>query len=127
MVDESLFERLREGTTPVLVQAYVEGTDVRVHVVDREWLGTASRGLDPAETRAERVSYRAHVVPSEIAKRCVRFARRERLLLSGFDFRVMQDGTWVCLEANPMPSFIAYQWATGQPIAETLLRHFTAA
>jgi hypothetical protein len=32
----------------------------------------------------------------------------------------------MALEVNPMPSFIPYQWATGQPIAEEVLGAFAA-
>ena len=46
------------------------------------------------------------------------------MMFAGIDFKIAEDGTWYCLEVNPMPSFIPYQWATGQPIAEALVDAF---
>ena len=43
------------------------------------------------------------------------------LTLAGFDFRVTKDGRWYCLEVNPMPTFLPYETATGQPIGNAVL------
>lgn len=122
--DDSLLQRLTEGTSPVLVQAYIAGVDVRVHVVDGECFGTevASLGVDYRFDGTR--SYQERNVPAAIAAKCRAVARDENLLLAGFDFRVDPSGEWFCLEVNPMPSFIPYQWTTGQPIAESLLKVF---
>jgi hypothetical protein len=68
--------------------------------------------------------YRPYDVPAPIARLCRDVADGKGLLLAGFDFRVCED-EWFCLEVKPMPSFIPYQWATGQPIAESVLGAFT--
>jgi glutathione synthase/RimK-type ligase-like ATP-grasp enzyme len=116
--------RLSDGTSPVLVQAYVAGADVRVHVVDAVCHATEVGGLGVDYRFDGSHSYRQCDVPDAIARRCVEVARQEELLLAGFDFRVDGRGRWWCLEVNPMPSFIPYQWATGQPIAESVLDAF---
>ncbi|MDQ3850164.1 MAG: hypothetical protein M3296_06075 [Actinomycetota bacterium] len=124
-LDDTLLKRLEDGTSPVLVQAYVPGIDVRVHVADRVCLGTAVRGLGVDYRFDGSRSYEAKEVPVAVARLCRDVARQEGLVLAGFDFRVCED-EWFCLEVNPMPSFIPYQWATGQPIAETVLQAFTS-
>ena len=124
-VDERLPARLEAGTTPVLVQAYIGGVDVRVHVVAGRCFGTEVRGLGVDYRFDGSESYRERDVPAEIGALCREVADQEGLLLAGFDFRVEPEGRWFCLEVNPMPSFIPYQWATGQPIAEALLETFT--
>lgn len=124
LVDERLLARLEAGTTPVLVQSYIGGVDVRVHVVGGQCFGTEVRGLGVDYRFDGSESYREREVPAGIAALCGEVAREEGLLLAGFDFRVGGDDEWFCLEANPMPSFIPYQWATGQPIAEALLQAF---
>lgn len=124
-VDARLLDRLEAGTAPVLVQAYVEGVDVRVHVVGDDCFGTEVRGSGVDYRFDGSHDYREREVPPVLEALCRTVAHHEGLLLAGFDFRVDPDGRWFCLEVNPMPSFIPYQWATGQPIGETVLRAFS--
>lgn len=123
-VDRQLQERMEAGTTPVLVQEYIGGVDVRVHVVAGECFGTEVRGAGVDYRFDGHHSYRERDVPADIGVSCTAVTVAEGLLLAGFDFRVDAAGSWFCLEVNPMPSFIPYQWETGQPIAEAVLRAF---
>lgn len=125
-LDDELLRRLKEGTSPVLVQAYVPGIDVRVHVAGDVCLATAVDGIGVDYRFDGSRSYQPYEVPPPIGRLCTGVSRTEGLLLAGFDFRVCEQG-WFCLEVNPMPSFIPYQWATGQPIAETVLDAFARA
>ena len=120
-IDAEVLRRLAAGTNPVLVQAYVAGLDVRVHVAGTVCHATQVDGIGVDYRFDGSRSYRACEVPDDIAQRCVDVVRHEGLLLAGFDFRVDSDGRWWCLELNPMPSYIPYQWSTGQPIAESVL------
>jgi len=125
-LDDELLRRMKAGTSPVLVQVYVPGIDVRVHVTAGRCLATAVHG-DGVDYRFDGSrSYRPYDVPALIARLCCAVAEREGLLLAGFDFRVCEQ-EWFCLEVNPMPSFIPYQWATGQPVAESVLEAFAQA
>jgi glutathione synthase/RimK-type ligase-like ATP-grasp enzyme len=124
-VDDTLLRRLAEGTTPVLVQDYVEGTDVRIHVAAGDCFATEVLGGGTDYRFDGACEYRASSAPAQIEERCRAVASAAGLLLAGFDFRLDREGAWHCLEVNPMPSFIPYEWATGQPIAETLVEAFS--
>jgi hypothetical protein len=120
--DRTLLEALEAGAPPALIQEYVLGTDVRLHVVGDRSFATEIRGagLD------YRYEFRGAVYepvdpPEEIARACVRAAREEGLLLTGFDFRVDSAGRWWCLESNPVPTFLPYEMCTGQPIAAAVV------
>ncbi len=124
--DRELAARLRAGTTPVVVQQRIAGRDVRIHTVGDRVFATelTAAGVD---YRFDGVSaYRAVDAPPGVAELCLTVAHDEGMVLGGFDFRVDADGRWWCLELNPMPSFIPYQMATGQPIGEALLDLFAA-
>jgi len=84
-----------------------------------------SNGVDHRFADAEN-RYIAIDEPPGIAARCVEIARRERLALAGFDFRVRPDGRWFCLEVNPVPTFLPYEAAAGHPIADTVLEQMAA-
>jgi glutathione synthase/RimK-type ligase-like ATP-grasp enzyme len=126
-IDDDLLQRLEGGTSPVLIQEYIAGADVRVHVAGDRCFGTEvdSIGVDYRFDGSR--AHRERRVPPSIRDLCREVGRGEGLLLGGFDFRVRPTGEWLCLELNPMPSFIPYQWATGQPIAEALIQVFAGS
>lgn len=112
---------------PTQFQAYVPGTDVRVHVIGREVFATEV-GSDAVDYRyAHRdgliAELSATVLPDEVAQRCVALAAALGLAFAGIDLRRTPDGDWVCFEVNPMPGYSFYEQSTGQPIAEALVRH----
>lgn len=130
-LSDELLHRLDEGTTPVILQRYVAGADVRVHVV----LGP--QGIQGARAFATEVSggegvdyrfesddrhYRAMDIPPSVEAACARAAASEGLLLAGLDFKVDKDGRYWCLEMNPVPTFLPYEASTGQPIAAAILQ-----
>lgn len=135
-VDEALLARVT-GSTPIVAQQYIAGRDVRVHtVLDAPGAGAPHGRIFPTEVRAQDgVDYRFdpgdHAfaptdVPEPLAQLCFRVAAREGLVVAGFDFRVTDDGVWYCLEVNPVPTFITYQAATGQPIGEAIVDRLLA-
>jgi len=50
------------------------------------------------------------------------YYRALSLALAGIDLKRTPDGAWYCFEANPSPAYSYYQEATGQPIADALVR-----
>jgi hypothetical protein len=123
--DQEFIERIGD-LTPVVLQEYVDGCDVRVHVVGERCFGTkvASAEIDYRfdDTGAR---FSEAPVPEEIQRLSRKAAAAEQLTLAGLDFRVTPTGEWFCLEMNPVPTFLPYEAETGAPIAEALVRRLT--
>jgi ribosomal protein S6-L-glutamate ligase RimK-like protein len=128
-VDDDALARLDDiRWCPVQFQAYVDGVDVRVHVIGRQVFATrvtstaadyryAGRdGGSPARLAPTRLS-------QAIEQRCVELTERLGLLFSGIDLRITPAGRVVCFEANPCPAYSYYEGHTGQPIARAVARH----
>jgi glutathione synthase/RimK-type ligase-like ATP-grasp enzyme len=122
LADEDYLSRLAEGTTPSVVQRFVRGYEVRVHVVGPRVFGTR---IDASSVDyrfdAEHVRYEREEVPESIARLCVESAARDGLALAGLDFRVDRDGAWWCLEMNPVPTFLPYEASSGAAIGDAVL------
>ncbi len=113
---------------PVQFQAYVEGVDVRVHVVGERVFATrvasdaadyryaGARGGVPARLEATRLS-------GAVEARCVELTDRLGLRFSGIDLRITPDERVVCFEVNPCPAYTYYEGHTGQPIARAVAHH----
>jgi glutathione synthase/RimK-type ligase-like ATP-grasp enzyme len=107
---------------PTQFQEFIDGENVRVHVV-------GSR-VFPTRVRSEAVDYRyaqAQVgesadleecdLPAGIADRCVALAAALELPFAGIDLKITPSGEVYCFEVNPCPGFSYYQASTGQPIS----------
>jgi len=116
------------ATGPVQFQRWVEGRDVRVHVVGERWFATAVRSDADDYRYASQgggdVALTACDIPSALGKRLVALAHGMGLLVSGIDLRVTESGEWFCFEVNPSPGFTFYEDATGQPIAAAIAELF---
>jgi glutathione synthase/RimK-type ligase-like ATP-grasp enzyme len=112
---------------PVQFQAYVPGTDVRVHVVGDEVFATRidADGVDYRYTSGAHMTPTALAAP--VAEACRALTRRLGLELSGIDLRFTPDGRIVCFEVNPSPAYSVFEDETGQPIAAALARHLASA
>ncbi len=121
----------RVRALPTQFQAYVPGTDVRVHVVGSTTFATAvhSDATDYRYARRDGRAARLEAVelPAHVAARCAALARRLGLPLCGIDLRRTPDERWVCFEANPMPAYSWFEDETGAPISEALATLLGAA
>jgi hypothetical protein len=130
---ESDFDRLdRIRWCPVQFQAFVEGTDVRVHVIGDEVHATAVRTEATDYRYAPRQSgapaeLRPVELSSELAERCVRLARALGLVFAGIDLKVTPSDDVFCFEVNPSPAYSYYEANTGQPISGGVARCLTSA
>lgn len=128
-LDDDALDRLDDiRWCPVQFQAYVDGVDVRVHVVGEQVFATrvaseaadyryaAARGGPPAQLEATRLS-------ATVEARCVALAQRLGLPFTGIDLRITPDERVVCFEANPCPAYPYYESHTGQPIARAVALH----
>lgn len=121
---DQLLERLSAGTAPVLIQRYIPGLDVRIHVVGARTFATAIHS-DVMDYRfdEEQATYAPASPPRDLLARCVRAAAAAGLALAGLDFRHGDDGRWWCLEMNPVPTFLPYEAGAGHPIGDAVLDH----
>jgi len=125
-VDDELMQRLKEGTTPIVVQEFIAGREVRVHtVLDLNFATEVISSDIDYRFQNEGNHYRATSLPDAITALCRKVAASEGLTIGGFDFRVTRGGQWYCLEVNPVPTFLPYEMSTGQPIGNAVLDAFS--
>lgn len=121
------FERIADvAWCPTQFQAYVRGTDHRVHVVGQDVFACEiiSEADDYRYASRSGVSaiVRAVALPDEVAERCCALVRDLGLVIGGVDLRRTPDGRWVCFEVNPSPGFTYYEELSGQPLADAIAR-----
>ncbi len=124
--DLARLERVR--WCPVQFQAFVDGTNVRVHVVGQTTIASAIRSdaVDyryPGHFGDGETELEALELDDELASRCVALVRALQLDFAGVDLKLTPDGDVVCFEVNPSPGFSFYELRTGQPIARTVALH----
>jgi hypothetical protein len=129
--DEDLYRLDHIRWCPTLFQEFIEGTEIRAHVVGTEVLATAitteatdyryaaSQGHDDPTLEAVRL-------PDELADKCVRLCEALGLAFAGIDLRITPNHQVYCLEVNPSPAFSYYEAHTGQPIAHILASYLSA-
>jgi glutathione synthase/RimK-type ligase-like ATP-grasp enzyme len=113
---------------PTQFQEFIDGTNVRVHVVGREVFATAvSTEATDYRYAQQQVGDSAQLtaieLPAELAEKCVRLAARLGLAFAGIDLKITPDDRVYCFEVNPSPAFSYYEANTGQPIAHALARY----
>jgi hypothetical protein len=123
-LDRTDLRRLRY--LPTQFQEYVEGVDVRVHVIGQQALATEIRSsaVDYRYASQDRidVSMTPCELPKDVEASCIDLATALDLPFCGIDLRRKPDGDYVCFEANPSPAYSYYEEMTGQPIAATLVQ-----
>jgi hypothetical protein len=116
---------------PTLFQDFLEGTDVRIHVVGAEVFATAitTQATDYRYAQSqghEEPTLATFAPPDELAEKCVRLCEALGLAFAGIDLRITPDHQVYCFEVNPSPAFSYYEAHTGQPIAHALARYLNA-
>ncbi len=121
--DFECLEKVR--ALPTQFQAYVPGTNIRVHVVGEDVFATEveTEAVDYRYAGRDDVSVdmRAIQLPDEINEKCVKLSRRLDLPLCGIDLKRTPNNEYYCFEVNPSPAYTYYQDYTGQPIARAIV------
>jgi hypothetical protein len=117
---------------PVQFQAWVPGTDVRVHVVGAEVFATAitttATDYRYATAQADEPAHLTrYELDDEVAGRCVSLTADLGLEFAGIDLKITPDREVYCFEVNPSPAYTYFSGQTQQPIPEALARHLLAA
>jgi RimK-like ATP-grasp domain len=120
-------ERLATTEGPVLVQRLIEGDDVRVHVV-RDRVVACRFASTAIDYRSDRYARRSVVeIPAELERRLVEKTAAQGLVFAGWDFKVDRDGTYWCLECNPMPGYSMYDRVCGGAVSDALISELSGA
>jgi glutathione synthase/RimK-type ligase-like ATP-grasp enzyme len=123
IADEANLEKIKD--LPTQFQAFVSGTNIRVHVVGRKVFATeiASPAVDYryAQRDGMEVEMRPVELPAEIAEKCRALAAHLCLPFCGIDLKLTEQNAYYCFEVNPSPAYSYYQQHTEQPIADALV------
>lgn len=116
---------------PTQFQAFIDGVNIRVHVVGREVFATAveSEAVDYryAQRDGHGLAMSPTKLPRAVAARCRRLSEVLDLPLCGIDLKRTPDGDYYCFEVNPSPAYSFYEEHTGQPISEAIVRYLRGA
>jgi hypothetical protein len=124
-------ERLDDiSNCPTQFQEYVDGTDIRVHVIGNEVFGceieSGSDDYRYAKPGPSSVRLRTYAVAPRLAGMCRALTASLGLVVAGIDFRLRRDGRWCCFEVNSSPAFTFFETGGRQEIADALARLLTA-
>lgn len=123
--DEEKLEKIR--WCPVQFQAFVEGEDVRVHVIGKKIIATKiiSEATDYryASREDKNISLEVFEPDEKVKERCISLTRSLGLAFSGIDLRYTPQGEVYCFEVNPSPGYSFYESHTDQPIARTVAQY----
>jgi hypothetical protein len=123
LLKPSDFERIRKICwCPTQFQAFIEGTNLRVHVAGHHVFATAvtTEAIDyryAARQAGKRADLREVELSNELSQRCVSLTRALGLVVSGIDLKVTPRDEVFCFEVNPSPAFSYYESFTAQPIS----------
>ena len=124
--DERDKERLSQiRWCPVQFQQFIDGLNVRVHVVGDKVIPTAVYS-DATDYRysSMQTGASAKLVPygldNDIADKCVNLTQSLGLAFSGIDLKFADDGRVFCFEVNPNPGYSYFEDMSGQPIARSV-------
>lgn len=115
---------------PTQFQAFVDGTNVRVHTVGDKVFATAIK-TDATDYRyAHRQSgdyadLRPVELSDDLSERCVKLAAGLGLAFAGIDLKITPEGYVYCFEVNPSPAFSYYESQTGQPISRAVAEYLS--
>jgi glutathione synthase/RimK-type ligase-like ATP-grasp enzyme len=128
-VPPQVLDRIR--TLPTQFQQFIDGTNVRVHVIGDRVFATeiTSNAVDYRYGHREGLDAVLSTisVPDHVADRCVDLASRLTLPFCGIDLKRTNDGRFYCFEVNPSPAYSYYQEETGQPIAAALIEYLVSS
>lgn len=126
--DEDLENIQKIRSCPTQFQAYVQGYDVRVHVVGEKTFATKvnSGAVDYRYANQQTgvvAELEAVGLIDDLHEKCVKLSKRLNLPFAGIDLRITPKGEVYCFEVNPCPAFSYYESHTQQPIADAVARH----
>jgi hypothetical protein len=107
--------------SPVTIQEYIPGTNIRSYVI--------GESIYSAEIRSQSVDFREDLnselvvrdLPESVHQQCLAISQAFMLEWTAIDWRLKPTGEYVFLEANPSPMFRHFERQTGFPITQKLV------
>ena len=120
---------------PAIFQEFIEGTDIRVYVLNGEILSAheihkQAQGaivdyrMDPAFSSGES-HYELIDLPSEIQSHCIKAAEILGLAFTGIDLKRTSSGEYYLLECNSMPMYLDLEIKNDVNITNRLIDYLT--
>jgi hypothetical protein len=115
---------------PTQFQAFVEGTNVRVHTVGDKVFATAIK-TDATDYRyahrqsGDHAELRPVDLSDDLAEMCVKLSAGLGLAFAGIDLKITPEHDVYCFEVNPSPAFSYYESQTGQPISRAVANYLS--
>jgi hypothetical protein len=126
-VTEDAFAGFDPASGPVHLQRLMAGDDARIHVVGEHVVAQVARAGAVDYRRAGAIAGMEVVEPpAALRDLLVAATSRIGLAFAAWDFKIGSDGTYWCLEANPMPGYGPYDLRCDGAITRILLRHLGA-
>lgn len=112
--------------SPVTIQEYVPGTNIRSYVI--------GNSVYSAEIRSHSLDFRedsnAELIPTElpeaVQQQCLTITKALMLEWTAIDWRLLPTDEYIFLEANPSPMFLHFEQQTGFPITHKLTELITS-
>jgi hypothetical protein len=125
--DTTNYQAVRHA--PTIFQAYVpKKVEIRATVVGQRVFAAEIASQVSRSTRHDwrhydddRVSYRAHVLPPETERRCVRLVEDLGLCFGAIDLILTPVGEYAFLEVNPNGQWGFIEMLTGLPIGDAIV------
>lgn len=130
-LEEKDLERIEKiRWCPTQFQEFIEGANVRVHVIGKRAFATRvqSEAVDyryAQDQVGESAELKEYDLCPETAARCVEVAEALGLPFAGIDLKITPGGEVYCFEVNPCPGFSYYESNTGQPIAMAVAEYLS--
>jgi hypothetical protein len=126
-VKDEDFESFEPASGPVHLQRLVVGADARIHVVGDQLIAQRLSGSAVDYRRGASLdAMEVFDPPVELRQQLVEATRSLALEFGGWDFKITDDDTYWCLEANPMPGYSPYDDRCNGAISRALLLHLGA-
>lgn len=124
LADEHLQTSMNQS--PLTLQAYVEGTNIRSYVVGDHIFSAEIRSSAQDFRTDEDAELIPLTLPDDIALQAKAICRTLGLAWSGIDWRRTPTNDYIFLEANPSPMFTNFEKRTQLPIAKHLAQLLAA-
>lgn len=127
MVEPQEFLDFSPAQGPVHLQQFIQGDDVRVHVIGDRYQAELVKCPTVDYRRDHDLSehFPDHQLPESLAEQIVNATQAFGLTFAGWDFKRTPEGEYFCLEANPMPGYDGYDRRCDHKITDLLIDYLS--